>query len=225
MSDRDEFEKWWLAKFSGHKLARAQSLGGDLTSVYIDSRANVAWQAWQAARAQGEGVPVVWINKETLQKLVEDPKQRLQQVWINPKRTDEDDTPLYTHPAPSVPEMTSAIINDCAWTFIEAMPHNLPGPIWNDLKPALYAAIKEYHEKVLTTTPQPADKWIKCSERLPTEADGDQFGKVWVHDRAMTRPEFALHLADWQVVGAIDDYTHWISTGLKRPAPPEQESE
>lgn len=68
-----------------------------------------------------------------------------------------DLTPLCTRPSASVPEMTSEIINDCGWAFIEAMPHNLPGPIWNDLKPALYAAIKEYHEKVITTTPQPAD--------------------------------------------------------------------
>jgi|GEM_PF-4239007 len=47
--------------------------------------------------------------------------------------------------AASVPELTSEIINDCCWLFVEKMPHNLPAPIFNDLKPALHEAIKKYH--------------------------------------------------------------------------------
>ncbi len=43
-----------------------------------------------------------------------------------------------------LPELTSAEINDACWAFVEAMPHNLPGPIWNDLKPAVYAAICKF---------------------------------------------------------------------------------
>lgn len=43
-----------------------------------------------------------------------------------------------------LPELTSTEINDACWAFVEAMPHNLPGPIWNDLKPAVYAAICKF---------------------------------------------------------------------------------
>lgn len=41
-------------------------------------------------------------------------------------------------------ELTSTEVNDACWAFIEAMPHQLPGPIWNDLKPAVHAAICKF---------------------------------------------------------------------------------
>lgn len=41
----------------------------------------------------------------------------------------------------AVPELSSNIINDACWKFVETIPHRLPGPIFNDLKPALYAAV------------------------------------------------------------------------------------
>lgn len=49
-----------------------------------------------AAPATGESgaEPVAWINKETLRELVENPRKRLTQVWLNPEKTAEDDTPL-----------------------------------------------------------------------------------------------------------------------------------
>ncbi|MGE8688581.1 MAG: hypothetical protein ACN6PJ_15665 [Achromobacter sp.] len=40
-----------------------------------------------------------------------------------------------------VPTMASSVINDACWKFVETMPHQLPGPVFNDLKPALYAAV------------------------------------------------------------------------------------
>lgn len=39
------------------------------------------------------------------------------------------------------PDLISTVINDACWVFVEAMPHQLPGPIFNDLKPALHAAV------------------------------------------------------------------------------------
>lgn len=58
-----------------------------------------------------------------------------------------------------VPDLTSTIVNDCCWTFVDAMPHNLPAPIFNNLKPALYEALKQYHDALLTaSTPQPAEQ-------------------------------------------------------------------
>ncbi len=46
------------------------------------------------------------------------------------------------HLAPvELPTLGSPLINDACWKFIEAMPHTLPGPIFNELKPAFYAAV------------------------------------------------------------------------------------
>lgn len=35
-------------------------------------------------------------------------------------------------------------LNEACWAFVEAMPHELPGPIFNDLKPAVKVAIEKY---------------------------------------------------------------------------------
>jgi len=63
---------------------------------------------------------------------------------LNEEHFSED----YQAPEPEMqsemPGLTSSIINDCSWAFVEAMPHRLPGPIFNDLKPAIYEAIKRY---------------------------------------------------------------------------------
>lgn len=52
MSDRKAFEKWWTEQYSAHRLNQIQSIGGDLTGIYVDPRAERSWQAWQAAQAQ-----------------------------------------------------------------------------------------------------------------------------------------------------------------------------
>lgn len=72
----------------------------------------------------------------------------------------------------------------------------------------------------LVEAPQPeGDGGIKCSERLPTEADEDPRGDVWVWDKIFD----AWVLANWESVGDITDYTHWMPTGLKRPTPPQEQ--
>jgi len=52
------------------------------------------------------------------------------------------------------PELASKVVNDSCWNFVEAMPHHLPGPIWNDLKPAIYAVLIHYHRAILALRPQ-----------------------------------------------------------------------
>lgn len=42
---------------------------------------------------------------------------------------------------PVMPDVMSNPVNDACWAFIETMPHRLPGPIFNDVKPAMHAAI------------------------------------------------------------------------------------
>lgn len=61
----------------------------------------------------------------------------------------------YTQPAEvtAEPDLTSYIVNEACWKFIEAMPHELPGPIWNNLKPALYASLIYYHRTILALRP------------------------------------------------------------------------
>jgi hypothetical protein len=40
-----------------------------------------------------------------------------------------------------LPDLGSSIVNAACWKFIDTLPHQVPGPIFNDLKPAIYAAI------------------------------------------------------------------------------------
>jgi len=72
----------------------------------------------------------------------------------------------------------------------------------------------------IPATPQPeGDGWIKCSERLPTEADADCDGYLWVcwYDRGWR--------TDREYVNEIDcEYYAWKPTGLKRPQPPQETS-
>ena len=69
----------------------------------------------------------------------------------------------------------------------------------------------------LKATPTKADDWIKCSDRLPAEYDGDFEGLVWVNDRDMTLPKYAQSRVHWSRVRGIAGYTHWMPTGFRRP--------
>ena len=68
-------------------------------------------------------------------------------------------------------------------------------------------------------------EWIKCSDRLPAEYDGDFEGLVWVNDRDMTLPKYAQSRIHWSRIRGIAGYTHWMPTGFRRPQPPKQEGE
>lgn len=50
-------------------------------------------------------------------------------------------------------------LNDACWAFLEAMPHNLPGPVFNDLKPALRAAIETYLSASQAQAPTAPSGW------------------------------------------------------------------
>ena len=71
----------------------------------------------------------------------------------------------------------------------------------------------------LYTHPASSDEWIKCSERLPEESDGDCHGTVWVYNKGLSWVE----ISDLEDVKFISDYTHWMPTNLVRPEPPKQE--
>lgn len=75
---------------------------------------------------------------------------------ISVRTTSSDDEQPVSDPD-GFPSLTSTVVNDACWGFIEAMPHQLPAPIFNDLKPALYEALKHYHRAVL---PAPDEREI-----------------------------------------------------------------
>lgn len=66
-------------------------------------------------------------------------------------------------------------------------------------------------------TPSP---WIPCAERLPTEADADCNGQVWIHHK---RKGVISHYWGDVSMGYVVNATHWMPTGLTRPEPPEVE--
>ena len=62
-------------------------------------------------------------------------------------------------------------------------------------------------------------EWIKCSDRLPTEDDGQV---IWTHDSHRKTVE----LTSWAWAQGLfkNSYiTHWMPTGMIRPQPPKQE--
>jgi hypothetical protein len=82
-----------------------------------------------------------------------------------------------------------------------------------------YETCRECDAKQAVSVPE----WIKCSDRLPAEYDGDFEGLVWVNDRDMTLPKYAQSRVHWSRVRGIAGYTHWMPTNLVRPEPPKQE--
>ncbi|MGP9834254.1 hypothetical protein [Marinobacter sp. NSM] len=79
------------------------------------------------------------------------------------------------------------------------------------------ALVVAQYRRELLATPQPeGDGWTKCSERLPTDADSDCEGCVWVSDGDLVYTGYFGH------VEAVSDH-YWKPTGLKRPQPPSKE--
>jgi len=77
-------------------------------------------------------------------------------------------------------------------------------------------AIRDALVELLSTTTAPqADEWVKCSDRLPTEADG----YVWLYFQATGVSDLIWR---WDDDIGEDGETHWKPTGLTRPQPPEQ---
>lgn len=67
-------------------------------------------------------------------------------------------------------------------------------------------------------------EWISCEDRLPGEDDADFEGKVFAH----CKDGYWLHTCHWETVRAHckrENFTHWMPTGLKLPAPPEHKPE
>ena len=72
----------------------------------------------------------------------------------------------------------------------------------------------------LLATPQPeGDGWVRCGERLPTEADEDFEGLVW-----LCWPHRDLVERVTRRTASFCEGFWWMPTGLKRPQPPKEGS-
>ena len=116
------------------------------------------------------------------------------------------------HPAAKVPEETEAMVDAAVKVFEDAGVAVDLGWLGEACRAYVAAA---------STTPQQSGEWVRCSERLPTEADADCDQEIWfcwsnntVERRHYKRVQLDIH---------HDCY--WMPTGLKRPNPPKQENE
>ena len=142
-SSRQEFESEWSKRFSDHKLARMQTMGGDLHDEYRDSRVNYAWIMWQASRQGVEGEPFTWVFTD---------------VNGQAKEIAGAVATLYTHPA-----SRQALEGEPVLWWDE-------NDVW-DLDECVKKTPTSRHTIPLYTHPASADQWIKCSERLPNEGN------------------------------------------------------
>lgn len=75
-------------------------------------------------------------------------------------------------------------------------------------------------DKERATTPQPADNWIPCWDRMPTEDDADEEGNVW-----FCWADGQPGLLPWEDAAQRHTENFWMPTGLKRPNPPAEGAE
>ena len=194
--------------FESH-VNQYDTFGDEWQDKGVDEHFIAGYEAGKAARAGQESEPFAFCFTDVNGKPSE--------FCDHPKHAAEGDTrirtPLYTHPASAkAPEEIErdGINSTENLAYIDG---------YND-------CAKEVREnarpnKQAVSVPE----WIKCSDRLPAEYDGDFEGLVWVNDRDMTLPKYAQSRAHWSRVRGIAGYTHWMPTGFRRPQPPKQEGE
>jgi hypothetical protein len=72
--------------------------------------------------------------------------------------------------------------------------------------------------------------WVKCSDQLPTESDADCNDKIWTgYKDPITKAESDVQLKyvnQFLCFALSSPEAHfWMTTGMKRPAPPKQDQE
>ena len=209
MSDieREEFERAVTERWSdSYSFTRF----GD--EDYYDEVLEGMWWGWQASRQEGE--PIGFLQFSGVSQLSGGHPAKLYPIGATPSPF-ESNTFVYTHPASAAPdeEYLRALQDACDIIQADANTEDNYGSLCRI--GAVLAKLK--------ATPTKADDWIKCSDRLPAEHDGDFEGLVWVNDRDMTLPKYAQSRVHWSRVRGIAGYTHWMPTNLVRPEPRQQE--
>jgi len=85
----------------------------------------------------------------------------------------------------------------------------------------------QFDEPNSTPAAPQADEWVKCSERMPTEADEDACGQIWgwIENKGIGAKWVrmsASEIKDMSENKAGPICKYWKPTGLTRPQPPEQ---
>lgn len=175
-----------------------------------------------ARSQQGEAEPVA----------VVDGSQVLQ--WLPPFRRPAPGTKLYTQPptatgvVPSRDDLIQCLLAtrgqsegvtaNAILSMLTAAPSPeqscVPQSPESDTQPVLRGTGEQQTASMGQAAP--GSGWIRCSERLPTEADADSEGNVWHFLRgsgvALIKHSHLDHSAYYG--------TRWMPTGLKRPNPP-----
>ena len=69
---------------------------------------------------------------------------------------------------PTLPDLTSPVVNDMCWKIVEALPESLSGANFNALKPALYEALKLYaapQPQQPAPVQRPAEQWCYSTDQ------------------------------------------------------------
>jgi hypothetical protein len=208
MSDRDEFEKW--AKASGYALLKT----GLNQYFYTDTAA--AWDAWQAARSESaESVAAKQqygvINQEGNIEYAAPSAQmchdHINEMINNNPDYDEASSwvvrPVFIgSPGRSVPhEPTEAMLEAAMSERDKQHPANAK------------RYLRHVWQMMISTTP--GNGWVRCDERLPTEADANEYGCVRLLHPTRERPIFI----SWGAVNATDG--QWMPDNTPRTEPPQ----
>lgn len=189
-----------------------------------------ALREWQAARAQGDAEPVAVVELSDyihLSGAKTSQRKALKETSEGSIQNLPEGTVLFTRPpSAGVPEGITVEMLEAIWQAgIDA--ENYDDRDFCDPLIRARVAIEESTH----TTPQPAkqgrvpggDAWVKCSERLPTKADADYLGQIWVIEPHMDYPViWDLDVVLKCVKEFENFYFTWKPTGLKRPQPPQE---
>lgn len=220
----------------------------DSEGAYIHEPAQIAWEAaqWAALTQQPESEPVAKVqagitrgkfgNAQTVLTREEIPAGT--ELYIGPQHEECDPVadlivsengtsasyridplsvlPLGIHklypriqPTPQVPE---------GWKETIRLAQHLVSRSSDYRGPEVFARL----EDLLSAAPSIAEKreWINCmEERVPTEADGDDFGNVWYCRPYFQEPKM-IQVSEFPRSMVLIDDMYWMPTGLLRPEPP-----
>lgn len=232
-AERKRFELW----YNNHYDMELITGPDDVEASYEIWRAACAWQA---ARAQGGREPVAYFRFRSHRIAADDVIEGLEECGKNDQGDDGSPAfPVYDHPAKhedaGVPDATPDVIEyvqrygggcrDCA-DRDGVCESGLPCSI-KDSSNAISHVINalQYglaHGYLSVQHPAQGREWVRCSERLPTEADEDPWGQVPVIAEPfgeLNRPQL-LNRENVEPLTLNFPNAIWTQTGLKRPTPP-----
>ncbi|EDM46244.1 hypothetical protein [Marinobacter algicola] len=222
MTEREEFEKCfkrpncvrWSEDFE--KYVETGSGSPSVTSRYNDR-----WAVWQAARDQEGGEAVGRIIDMGDQKFIDMDDETLNGLPV--------DTKLYTHPPQSqgVPEgWKTAAKGAVDFAKADGMVLHYPQ--------VAVETITGLANLILSAPSTPAapqaDEWVKCVDRPPTEVFSEMDTLIdLLRDAAMSEGKIDTCYDEPnknpRLATALNWLADFVSTGLTRPQPPEQEGE